>query len=987
MVETVNPFAGLALPNPDVPLDEAAAIAREHFGVTGTPRALGSQQDQNVLFDDGQRRVVLKIANPGFGRGSLLLQNAAMRHVAERRPPLATPVPLPALDGADIVGAEHNGEVLDVRLLSWVDGTPMCECEHLAPPVLHSLGAAAAAMASALADFDHPEADRVLQWDVRHAEAVVAALAPGVRDPARREQVERAMAAAAPTLQRLGPALREQVIHGDASDWNVVARRAADGRPVPCGVIDFGDVTRSWLAGEAAMQAAGAVAHALHRPVQTVAASLRGFHGVVPLTPEEIEAIHALVLARLAVCAVSSDQQVELSPDNDYAHGNVEREWAMLAAYVDVPQALATAAFRLAVGLPARPAAAGRLARAAQGAGPVADGLAGRALVVVDLSPETDDLRYEEPHAPRGAARAVAAAAERGVPLARYAEARLTSAVRPSADEPSTIALGAALFLPAGTIARSPLDATVERAGEDGVTLRLEDGVFLRLSGIDSSRAPGERVGRGAALGAVREPAAEDPLPARLHVQALLELPDGPVPELAQPSLAEAWLALSPDPSPLLGTDVAATPPDDAAALAAREASVASPQIHYYAEPPQVVRGLRHWLYGADGRAYLDVVNNVAVLGHSHPAVAEAAARQLRILNTNSRFLYPSLTRYAARLAELLPDPLEVVFAVSSGSEANDLALRIARAATGHEDVLAISGAYHGWTLATFAISTHPFDNPAGHAPPWVHTVEQPNPYRGLHRGPDAAERYADDVRAHCAELLAAGRPPAAFVCEPLLGNSGGVELPAGYLASAYAAVRAAGGLCIADEVQVGLGRTGERLWAFEREGVVPDIVTIAKPTGNGHPVGAVITSRAVADAFGREASWFSSVGGSPVSCEVGLAVLDTMEREGLRENARVVGSHLRDRLAGLVERHPLAGAVHGVGLYLGLELVRDRATLEPAIEEAEALCERLRERGVIVQPTGDHMNVLKIKPPLCITLEAADFLADRIDEALTDGW
>ena len=340
-------------------------------------------------------------------------------------------------------------------------------------------------------------------------------------------------------------------------------------------------------------------------------------------------------------------------------------------------------------------------------------------------------------------------------------------------------------------------------------------------------------------------------------------------------------------------------------------------------------------------------------------------------------------------LAALLPEELDTVFLVSSGSEANDLALRIAREVTGQADVLAIRGAYHGWTVATHAISTAPFDNP--HAderlPDWVHPVEQPNTFRGAHRGEDAGARYADDVRARLRALADAGRGPAAFLCEPLLGNSGGVELPDGYLAQVYDAVRAAGGLTIADEVQVGMGRLGERFWAFEREGVVPDIVTIAKPAGNGQPLGAVVTTRAIADRFGRDASWFSSMGGAPISCEVGLAVLDAIEGERLQENALAVGTHLRERLRELVGRHELAGAAHGVGLYLGLELVRDRATLEPAAEEAEALCERLRERGAIVQPTGDHMNVLKIKPPLCLTRADADFLADRIDEALTGGW
>ena len=232
-----------------------------------------------------------------------------------------------------------------------------------------------------------------------------------------------------------------------------------------------------------------------------------------------------------------------------------------------------------------------------------------------------------------------------------------------------------------------------------------------------------------------------------------------------------------------------------------------------------------------------------------------------------------------------------------------------------------------------------------------------------------------------------AAEEAAAFICEPVLGNAGGVLAPPGYLEHAFRYVRDAGGVCIADEVQVGYGRLGEWFWAFQQQGVVPDIVTIAKATGNGHPVGAVITTEPIAAAFHRNAGFFSSVGGSPLSCEIGIAVLDAIRDEGLQENAARVGSHLRGRLLELAQRHPLIGAVHGSGLYLGAELVRDRGTATPAPAEAYALCERMRELGVIVQPTGDHENVLKIKPPLCLELEDADMFADTLDRVLTDGW
>ena len=259
--------------------------------------------------------------------------------------------------------------------------------------------------------------------------------------------------------------------------------------------------------------------------------------------------------------------------------------------------------------------------------------------------------------------------------------------------------------------------------------------------------------------------------------------------------------------------------------------------------------------------------------------------------------------------------------------------------------------------------------------------------YRGAHRGPDAADRYADDVRATLARLAAVGRTPAAFLAEPLFGNAGGVVLPDGYLAQVYADVRAAGGLAIADEVQTGYGRLGAHRWAFEQQGVVPDIVSVAKAAGNGMAVGAVITTRAVADAFGAEGSFFSSVGGSPVACAAGLAVLETIDREGLQENARVVGAHLQAGLEALATVHPLIGAVHGMGLYLGVELVRDPDTREPATEEAMAICERLLDLGVVVQPAADGNNVLKVKPPLCLTRESADVVVAALGRTLSEGW
>ncbi|MDP9259299.1 MAG: aminotransferase class III-fold pyridoxal phosphate-dependent enzyme, partial [Actinomycetota bacterium] len=477
-------------------------------------------------------------------------------------------------------------------------------------------------------------------------------------------------------------------------------------------------------------------------------------------------------------------------------------------------------------------------------------------------------------------------------------------------------------------------------------------------------------------------------LPPHLHVQvapAGLAAPPG----LAPQALAEAWLTLCPHPGPVLGLARAERP--ESHLLARRRAVIPQAQPLYYAAPPEIVRGLRQHLYDAQARSYLDCVNNVAVVGHSHPRVTAAVVRQMRLLNTNSRFLYESMAAFAERLVALLPAPLERVFLVSTGSEANDLALRLARTATGRRDVLCIRDAYHGWTSATYEVSTSSVDNPLGALAPseGVHPVLSPDTYRGPYGTdhPDAGVRYAGAVGEAIDRLAAEGRAPAAFICEALYGNAGGIVLPDGYLAAAYAHVRAAGGLCIADEVQVGYGRLGAHFWGFEQQGVVPDIVTIAKATGNGHPVAAVITTTAIADALQGQGGFFASVGGGPVSCAVGLAVLDVLAEERLQENALRVGGGLHAGLEELVGRHAIAGAAHGMGLYLGLDLVRDRVTKEPAREEAYAICERLRELGAIVQPTGDGENVLKLKPPLVFEARDADWLLETLDRVLARGW
>ncbi|MCB9420915.1 MAG: aminotransferase class III-fold pyridoxal phosphate-dependent enzyme [Ardenticatenaceae bacterium] len=402
-----------------------------------------------------------------------------------------------------------------------------------------------------------------------------------------------------------------------------------------------------------------------------------------------------------------------------------------------------------------------------------------------------------------------------------------------------------------------------------------------------------------------------------------------------------------------------------------------------YREPLKIVRGAGQYLYDETGRPYLDCVNNVCHVGHSHPRVVEAAANQMAILNTNTRYLHDNIIRYAGRLTATLPDPLNVCFFVNSGSEANDLALRLARTYTGQQDTIVLDGAYHGNLSSLIDISPYKFNGRGGQGEPaHTHTALMPDSYRGPYQ---EGAKYADHVQQIIENLQRNGRHPAAFIAESLLGCGGQIVLPDGYLQTAFQHVRAAGGVCIADEVQVGFGRVGSHFWGFETQGVVPDIVTMGKPIGNGHPLAAVVTTAEIAQAFHNGMEYFNTFGGNPVSCAVGLAVLDVIEDEHLQQNALRVGEHLKAGLTGLMARHPIIGDVRGLGLFLGIELVRDRETLEPAAEEASAIVEKMKQRGILLSTDGPLHNVIKIKPPIVFTTADADFLVITLDQVLSD--
>ena len=1005
------------LVRPDITDTQAVQIARDCYGLTATAIELGSNQDRNYLLTepDGAQSV-LRIDNPVFGDDARDGQHAAIAAYRAAGVPVAGVIP-----GLDGNLTQHWGGFA-VRRSEFAEGEPLVDAGYLAPVIIEEFGALAAASVNALAALAHPGLDRPHMWDMRVAYDETLRLADAIADERLRLRVLAAAECAHDAIAPVAGRLPVQAIHGDLTDDNVMAVRGDDRRLHPHTLLDLGDLAYGWRVAEIAVTISSLLHHEPERPLRTLAAAL-AFHRDAPLSEAEADALWPLVVLRAALLVASGHRQLEIDGANDYAKERIAGEQAIFEAAVHYSLVEMTEQVRETLGfetntpetVPAGTTAAPVLQAPLATLLPDLSG----SVTVIDAGVESELLDAGTWLVTDAEAKLVAnALTDAAAAVLPYGQFRLTRTAVNSQDAANTWPIDTEIWLPAGKALRvtSPLagkvvfdpDAAADpstahapnTAGDpntDTVLVETADGWRLRISGITPGVQPGAEVRAGESVGEVP---ANPTAPRSLAVGFLRH--DAPevtrhsaTATLVAPERVPAWSRFTHDPAALLGLHSHEQRDESADELSRRERIFASAQERYYERPMQIERGWRHHLIDTTGRAYIDMVNNVTGLGHGHPGVADAVNRQIRILNTNSRFLYRELAEYSERLLALLPEGsgLDTVLLVNSGSEAVDLALRLAQAATGRKTVVALREAYHGWTMASDAVTTSAYDNPFAleNRPDWVHVADVPNRFRGTYRGTaddlSIGQHYANDLVNDLTTLEAEGRPVAGFICESVLGNAGGVLLPKGYLTEVYQRVRDAGGVCIADEVQVGFGRMGSTFWGFEQSGVMPDIITIAKPMGNGFPIGGVITSKRIADALATQGQFFASAGGNPLSCRVGMAVLDAMQAEGLQQNAHEIGQRLIAGFTALAKKHDIIGPIHGEGLYLGVELVRDHDTMEPATEEAHAICERLRELGVVVLTTSERSNVLKVKPPLCLTAESADFVLAQLDRVLTEGF
>ncbi|QUS54246.1 aminotransferase class III-fold pyridoxal phosphate-dependent enzyme [Pseudovibrio brasiliensis] len=1006
-------------PAPNFDRETIAELLKTHWDLKGALSPLESERDQNHRLDaeDGTRWTV-KIVNASEPEAETGFQTAMLQHLAVSAPELPMPRLRLTNDGSStqsVVGPD--GVQHAMRVVSWVTGVPLAETKR-EEAVVASLGTLLGKMDKALRGFVHPGALRSFEWDLRAAGDARDRLT-AIGDPDHRRIVEyfseRFDRLVAPKLA----GLRAAVIHNDANDWNVLVD--PDDHSRVCGLIDFGDSLHTPVIAEVAIAAAYTIMEVAD-PIGAAADLAAAYHAEYPLEEGEVDLLFDLIAMRLVTSVSLSALRKDETEDNPYLAVSEAPAWNLLYKLYSMKPAFATAILRKACGFEAVPGArkvaefcaknrnsfAGLFERhpklMSKAMVPYGDPQNEMTVKSRDRQPEAAQEWWEDYCEAHDVELGIGPWGEsRSVYSSDFFESRFIEGERRRNH------LGFDLFLPSGTRVCAPMDGKVRSVvietdplgygcmialdhetdcGQPFVSLwgHMAHEAASRLKAGDVVRA-GETVGY---LGAEDENGGWAP---HLHLQlsADVSLSAEEILGVGEEKYLDVWADLFPSaidfaglPQETLGSDGRSV---DEIVSSRRQNLLPNLSISY-SEPIKFVRGEGAYLIDHRGRAYLDCFNNVCHLGHAHPEVVEALSHQAGLLNTNTRYLHDNIVEYSERLTATLPDDLAVASFVCTGSEANSLMIRMAEAHTGRRDAVVLDWAYHGTTPELIALSPYKYKRNGGKGrPDHVFEAAIPDAYRApADWAPEEiTARYVQSVAEQLDLMKKQGRAPAFFIAESIPSVAGQVFMPDGYLDEVYKLIRAEGGLCVADEVQVGFGRVGSHWWAFETQGVTPDVVTMGKPIGNGHPMAALVTTREVAKSFNNGMEYFNTFGGNPVSCAVGLSVLNVIERDGLRENARVVGDYILSGFHKMMEKYEFIGDVRGMGLFLGVELVKDRKTKEPATDMAKRVANRAKDLGILMGTEGPYDNVLKMRPPMIFSKENADYLLDVLDQAMNE--
>ena len=998
--------------------EQAAALCFDHFHITGKISNLPGELDHNFKIEiDNTTSYILKINRPDTDPSYLDFQEKLLLHIQAKKPAIIFPEIIITSDGKySFSFIDEAKQERRVRLLKWIPGRLWSDLNPQLDSLRYSLGETCGEITKLLADFTHPMATRIFDWDIAQVSWTHSyinlfstqekeCISFFTREFQKNE-----------TEYRL---FRKSVIHNDANDNNIIVSNDLV-NPLVASIIDYGDAAHSQTINDLAVVIAYAVMDH-YDPLAAALPIVRGYHNKFPLLDDELKALYVLVAIRLVISVTKSAINKEKEPNNRYLQISEKQAWALLYKWKKIPKAWVYYSFRSVCGFTPLPHEK-----------IFAEWADAQQLNLHDLFPTLNFTEIVSPDLSIGslflgnfsnfynldAFDYSMQLLQKKNPNALLANGYLE--VRPvyttdafkiqsnNGPEFRTHHLGTDYWLPAQTAIYAicdgeivcSIDTSIDK--DYGPMLIIKHSIhkelfFYTLYGHLSkesllSKKPGTQIKKGERIAFIGNSKENGNWPSHLHFQIILDLLgyESNFPGVCTYAQLKVWSALCPDPKLLFteqnGNDSLID--KNANLLTYRKKYLGKSLSLSYNEPLNILRGQMQYLISDTGRKYLDTVNNVAHVGHENPRVVNAGQKQMAVLNTNTRYLHENIVLFAEELCKTLPKELSVIHFVNSGSEANELALRMANAFTNQKDTIALEMGYHGNTGACIDISSYKFDGKGGKGKPeHTHIVPLPDSYRGKHQGSlgSTGRLYAEHVKEKIGDINRNGNGLSAFIAESMVSCGGQIELPDNYLQTAYGYVREAGGVCIADEVQVGFGRMGKNFWGFELQNVVPDIVTMGKPIGNGHPLAAVACTPEIAQAFANGMEYFNTFGGNPVSTAIGLEVLKVIKEENLQENALMVGNFLKKAFKELQNHYPIIGDVRGEGFFLGIEFVLPDKM--PATEQTAYLVNRMLAHGILMSVDGPQNNVLKIKPPMCFNQNDADDLLSYFERIMKENY
>jgi 4-aminobutyrate aminotransferase-like enzyme/Ser/Thr protein kinase RdoA (MazF antagonist) len=979
---------------------EANQILIDLYKIKGSATTLPGEIDFNFRIKiENEEGYILKISRPNEHKNYLDFQNQLLEFLKRNKQNLTTPNVINDKSGNAIsIINDKNGNKRYVRLYQWVSGRVWSHVNPQLNDLRYSLGEQCGFLTKALQGFDHPKAHRHFVWDI--AKSLWTKDYLSVFKGEQKEIIEyfqHHFELAQPTYSQL----RKSVVHNDANDNNIIVSKDLI-NPKVNAIIDYGDAIHTQIINDLGVACAYAIMQH-NDPLEAALPIIKGYHLSFPLQEEELEHLYISIAMRLVISVTKSAINKIEEPNNNYLLISEKPAWEVLKKWYSLSAAFALFSFREACDFTAHPNEKQFNNWASKQLFNLKDlfpTINKNELFHLDLSVSSKWIGHEQEFNDldffKYKINKLQASNPNKIIAGGYLEPRpiYTSTeydkIGNYGKESRTIHLGIDFWLPEHTPVHALFDGEVVIAANDAgnkeygglVVLkhRIETLEFYTLYGhlmvaSATQYKVGDTIKKGSEIAVLGNYPENGNWVPHLHFQIMLSLLNytNDFPGVAYHNQIKIWESLCPDPNVLfklkeLENNNTISNKD---IIQYRKQHLGKSLSLQYKSPIKMVRGAGQYIMDQYGRKYLDTVNNVAHVGHEHFDVVKAGQDQMALINTNTRYLHENISLLTSELLATLPPELSVVHFVNSGSEANELAIRMAKAATGERDIIASAYGYHGNTNMCIDISSYKFDGKGGKgAPEHTHIFPLPDTFRGKYRGESASNMYAHEVEKQIDIIQKKGRGVAAFIIEPIISCGGQIELPEGFLSSAYQKIRKVGGICISDEVQVGCGRMGKTFWGFQLHHVVPDIITIGKPLGNGHPIAAVVCTKEIADAFANGMEYFNTFGGNPVSCAIATEVLKVVKHEKLQENALEIGEFLKTALKKLSEEFSIIGDVRGQGLFLGIEFVDSNTN--PLKEHTSYIVNRMKDFGILMSSDGPDNNVLKIKPPMMFTKENA---------------